>query len=115
MIKQIVISIVRQCLSAALGGAITWLITSGAVTSVQVEILLAAIAALLVNLAWAAVTHIIVKWKLNVALNLPSGTDGNVLHEISKAVPVTQKIKEALSAAPLPEDQRTTGKLPPQE
>lgn len=116
MVKNILVSIVRQLLSAALGGATAWLISRGAVTSGQLDLLLAVVAAFLVNLAWSAITHILVKWKINVALNLPSGTDSDALHQISKAVSLTQKIKEALQPAPpLPvsEDERVTGKLPP--
>ena len=95
-IKTILTTIVRQLLSAGVGGVIVWASKRGFDLSGDYAIVIGASAVFLVNVAWAAGERLLRRWKLTEALNLPSGSTHADLDAIEKSVPVTTRITEAI-------------------
>lgn len=106
MIRDILVGIVRQLLAVAFGGAIGWLTAHGAATNGQLELLLAVLAGVIVNLVWSVGERLVKRWHLETALALPPGA-GDRLAAISRATPLGVKLSEAITGRIVDDPERT--------
>jgi hypothetical protein len=107
MIRDIIVSIIRQLLTSLFGGAAGWLVAHGAVSNGQIELLFAVLAGVVVNIVWSVGERMVRRWHLDVALALPANSDINRLNVISAATPLGVKIREAITG-PIPADPDAT-------
>lgn len=103
--KDMLISVVRQLVSVALGSVGTWAADHGLAS--QWALLLGAAIALIVNIAWALGERLLKKWQIDVALVLPANSTHADVEAVASAVPVAQRLKEAA----FPATQITTADL----
>lgn len=97
IIRDSFISVIRQLIAFALGGFVGWATDNGLQISGQIELIVGVVAVFIVNVGWTVVSHLLRKWKINAALLLePNATHGELDAAVA-AVPVLQRISEALT------------------
>lgn len=100
LIKSILIGILRRLISQALGGVTVYLVKSGAATAGQIEIILAALAGVAIDILWTVGERLLRRWKVERALTLPQGATYEHLKAVADATPLLVKLKEAIQGQP---------------
>lgn len=97
MIKDILVSVVRQLLAFVCGVMTQWLSENGIVTKTQMGILLGVLAGIIVNLLWAVGERLIRRWGLETAFHLTPQEGIEGLREISNTTPLSEKLAVGVS------------------
>jgi len=97
VLRDSVISVVRQLIAFALGGFVTWASAHGLQITGQIELIVGVAAVFIVNVLWTIVSHLLQKWKVNAALLLEPNATHAQLDAVVSAVPVLTQIAQSLT------------------
>lgn len=97
VVRDSIISVVRQLIAFALGGFLSWASAHGLQITGQIELIIAVAAVFIVNVLWTVVSHLLQKWKINAALLLEPNATHAQLDAVVEAVPVLTQIAQSLA------------------
>lgn len=97
IIRDSFVSVIRQLISFSLGGFLSWANSHNLGIGAAMTVIIGVVAGFMVNVGWAIISALLRKWKVNMALLLEPGATNQQLDAAVNAVPVLQRLQEAVT------------------